>query len=103
MDFRTYRVSSRDRAPLLEFIHQSLRRSGCRILYSSTPDTAPFRVTFETSGGERIGIVAYAFLANNRVTRNRPPDEHRFQVKYGSKRPELQRLWQDPYGLYVTL
>lgn len=103
MDFRTYRVSPRDRAPLLEFIHQALRQSGCRILYSSTPDTAPFRLTFETAGGERIGIVAYAFLANNRLTRNRPPDEHRFQVKYGSKRPDLQRLWQDPYGLYVTL
>ena len=82
MNFRTYRVSPRDRAPLLAFIHQALRQSGCRILYSSTPDVAPFRVTFETASGERIGIVAYAFLANNRVTRHRPPDEHRFQVKY---------------------
>jgi hypothetical protein len=103
MDFRTYRVNPRDRAPLLDFIHQALLRSRCRILYSSTPDTAPFRVTFETAEGERIGIVAYAFLANNRATRNRPPDEHRFQIKYGSKPPGLQRLWQDPYGLYVTL
>jgi len=31
-----------------------------------------------------MGIVAI-LLANNRETKGRPPDEHRFQVKYGSK------------------
>jgi hypothetical protein len=103
MDFRTYRVNPRDRAPLLDFILRDLRQSDCRILFSSPPDTAPFRVTFETPAGERLGIVAYAFFANNQPTRNRPEDEHRFQVKYGSKLPGLHRLWQDPYGLYTTL
>lgn len=103
MDFRTYRVNPGDRAPLLDFILRDLRQSDCRILFCSPPDTAPFRVTFETPAGERLGIVAYAFFANNRPTRNRPKDEHRFQVKYGSKRPGLHGLWQDPYGLYTTL
>ncbi|MFL5483652.1 MAG: hypothetical protein ACJ8AK_15825 [Gemmatimonadaceae bacterium] len=50
-----------------------------------------------------MGIVAYAFLANERVTKNRPADEHRFQIKYGSKDGVLHNLWQDPYGLYTTL
>jgi len=27
--------------------------------------------------------MAYVFLANRRVTRNRPEDEHRLQVRYG--------------------
>ncbi len=53
--------------------------------------------------GERIGIVVYAFLANNREIKNRPKDEHRFQIKYGGDLSGLHEIWQDPYGLYVTL
>src|SRR5688572_26434870 len=82
----------------------ALRGAGCRILYSSPPNEAPFRITFETELGERHGIIAYAFLANSRLTKNRPRDEHRFQLKYGSKRDaSFHALWQDPYGLYTTL
>ena len=103
MEPRSYRVSARDRKPLLDFILDSLRSARCRILYSSSPDQAPFRVTFETPQGERLGIIAYAFLANSRRTRNRPSDEHRFQVKYGSKDSHLHQLYQDPFGLYTTL
>jgi hypothetical protein len=47
--------------------------------------------------------VAYAFFANSRLTHNRPADEHRFQLKYGSKDGQLHELWQDPCGLYTTL
>ncbi|HEX5720485.1 MAG TPA: hypothetical protein VF179_30300, partial [Thermoanaerobaculia bacterium] len=78
--YRIYRVSSRDREPLLRFMLDALREEGCRILYSSSVKEAPFRITFETPEGERLGIVAYAFLANNKQTKNRPIDEHRFQL-----------------------
>ena len=100
---RKYRVSRRDKEPLLRFMIEALRAAGCTVIYSSPPDTAPFRITFETALGERMGIVAYAFLANARLTRNRPADEHRFQLKYGSTDGGLHELWQDPYGLYTTL
>jgi len=50
-----------------------------------------------------MGIVAYAFYANSKITRNRPVDEHRFQVKYGPNDRRLHELWQDPYELYTTL
>ena len=81
----------------------ALHADGCRILYCSPPSEAPTRITFETADGERFGIVAYAFLANQRLTKNRPDDEHRLQVKYGSRDGKLHELWQDPYGLYTTL
>src|SRR5215208_3232886 len=103
LEYRTYRVLARHRKPLVDFMLQSLRGEGCRILYSSPPSEAPFRITFETPQGERLGIVAYAFFANSRLTENRPPDEHRFQLKYGSKVGGLHELWQDPFGLYTTL
>jgi len=99
-----FRVKAADRAPLIEFMVQALRSSGCAIIYQSPPEFAPFRITFEAPNGERMGVVAYAFLANSTPTRNRPPDEHRFQVKYGSRGGgELHTLWQDPHGLYTTL
>ncbi|HYU33242.1 MAG TPA: hypothetical protein VEW48_13865 [Thermoanaerobaculia bacterium] len=100
---RTYRVSRKDREPLLAFMLNALRDKGCHILYSSPPTEAPFRITFETPEGERLGVVAYAFLANSRLTRNRPADEHRFQLKYGSDHQSLHHLWHDPFGLYTTL
>jgi hypothetical protein len=82
---------------------QALESQGCRIIFRPNPDTAPFRLTFETPQGERLGIVAYAFLANNKTIRNRPKDEHRFQIKYGGDLSGYHKVWQDPYGLYVTL
>lgn len=103
MDYRRYRVSGRDRAPLLSFIQAALGECGCTLLRTSPGDEAPFRITFEAPDGERMGILVYAFLANSRPTRNRPSDEHRFQVKYGSKDGALHELWQDPFQLYTTL
>ena len=102
---RTYRVSARDREPLVEWMCSALRNEGCRILYRSPADSAPFRITFETKEGERMGVIAYAFLANHNKIRNRPEDEHRFQIKYGNKTEADPRLdvWHDPSGLYTTI
>ena len=81
----------------------ALEKQGCRIIFAPQPNVAPFRITFETPQGERMGIVAYSFLANNKEIKNRPRDEHRFQIKYGGDLSGLHEIWQDPYGLYVTL
>jgi len=103
MPYRRYGVSQRAKAPLVGFMLDALRTCGCRILHLSDPGSAPFQISFEAPTGERMGILAYAFFANSKVTRNRPEDEHRFQVKYGAKDGNLHQLWQDPYGLYTTL
>jgi len=81
----------------------ALQKQGCRVIFAPPPNIGPFRVTFETPQGERMGIVTYAFLANNKEIKNRPKDEHRFQIKYGGDLSGLHGIWQDPYGLYVTL
>jgi hypothetical protein len=107
LNLPTYRVSAAAREPLLRFMLESLRASGCRILYASEPNLAPFVVSFEAPDGRRMGVVAYAFLITRTPTRNRPPDERSFQVKYGSKESyadnNLHMLWQDPLGLFTTL
>lgn len=101
---RSYRVNRADREPLVGFMLDALRSEGCRILHASEPNQAPFVITFETPTGERLGVVAYAFLATRTPTRNRPSDERSFQVKYGSKLVRnSHRIWQDPLGLFTTI
>lgn len=104
---RYYKVKASARGPLLRFMLDGLRGAGCRVLFASPPDRAPFVITFETQDGERMGVAAYAFLATRTPTRNRPQDERSFQVKYGEKRDFVTDnshvLWQDPMGLFTTL
>lgn len=104
---RTYPVSAAARRPLINFMLNALKDRGCRIIHISSPDRAPFVFTFELSSGERMGVVAYAFLATRTPTKNRPKDERSFQVKYGSKESyaaaNLHRVWRDPLGLFTTL
>ncbi len=100
---RIYGVSAKDKEPLHRFIRNALEAKGAAILWSSPHHEAPHRITFELPSGERAGVAVYAFYANSRPTKNRPDDEHRFQVKYGTKNGRLHELWQDPLGLYTTL
>lgn len=102
-EYRVYRVQPRSKKPLLDFMCNALESAGCKLLYKPAPDEAPFRFVFETPEGERMGVVAYAFHANSELTKNRPPDEHRFQIKYGNNDKKLHPIWTDPYSLYTTL
>jgi len=103
MEPRQYSVSRAKKEPLVRFIREALENVGCRMLHEPDPAVAPYRFTFETAAGERLGILVYAFFANSQPTRNRPEDEHRFQVKYGADPKKPQPLWHDPYLLYTTL
>jgi hypothetical protein len=103
LGLRRYPVQPAARRPLVRFMVDALRRQGCRILHEPDPGQAPFVITFETPTGERMGIVAYAFLATRTPTRKRPADERSFQIKYGPDDKGLHELWQDPLGLYTTL
>ena len=103
MTYARYSVSQRDKQPLLDFILFALQECGCRVLHHSSAREAPLRITFEAPDGERMGIIAYVFFANSKITPNRPADEHRFQVKYGRNDGRLHPVWQDPFELYTTL
>ncbi len=103
LGWKTYPVSRRAKDPLLRFIIGGLEMRGCRVLSAPEPNRAPLYVVFETPGGERHGILAYAFLANTRLTRNRPDDEHRFQIKYGSELKGILEITIDPHALITTI
>lgn len=101
--FVTHRVQRAKKQALLDFILDGLKLSGCTILYASDASNAPFFISFSTRAGERQGVLVYAFFANSEKTRNRPVDEHRFQVKYGSDAQASLVVAREPSGLCTTL
>jgi hypothetical protein len=85
-----------------------VRRAGGRVLWSSGSETAPLYLAVEDADGHRHGLMAYVFTANRRVTRNRPDDEQRMQIRYGNVndpewRAERHPVGFDPTGVDVTL
>ncbi len=84
-EYRTYHVAAHQKGPLLAFFLEGLEAAGCKVLHRPEPVLAPYRVVFETPWGERIGVILYLFQATARVTANRPTDEGRLQLKYGSE------------------
>ena len=88
---RAYRTPSR--ADQQEFLVSAVEQSGGTVLYASDPKESPVYLGILTPSEERIGVLAYAFRANHRKIKNRPDDEHRLQVKYGSE------PWPDEYPI----
>jgi hypothetical protein len=101
--WKVYSVSARDKEPLLQFIREALKARGCTIQHVSPANRAPFHIVLDLPGGERISVLVYAFFANSEPTRNRPPDEHRFQIKYGSNLKGVLDVAVDPLGVTTTI
>lgn len=101
--WKTYSVSERDKEPLLSFVREALEVRGCLVLYSSPASQAPFHLVLELPGGERLSVLVYAFFANSEPTRNRPEDEHRFQVKYGGNLKGVLDVAVDPLRVTTTI
>jgi len=93
---RRYQVARRE--GVVEFISAALRACGAEIVSPANPESAPFEFAIRTPSGERVNLICYAFLANKYGQRNRPADEHRFQIKYGSDFSSLHQLYisRDP-------
>lgn len=82
-----YSVSPADKAPLLAMFGEGLRAGGAVVVEEPEPGEAPFRYVIVTPTGERLKLTAYLFRATKYHPgdkRERPSDEHRFQIKYGS-------------------
>ncbi len=102
-EYKKWGVMRSSKEPLLRFLVDGLTAAGCTVLHVSDPSCAPFLITFETPLGDRQGVLAYAFFANSKVTPNRPEDEHRFQIKYGSDTRAVLPVEQDPSRLVTTI
>lgn len=98
---RTYSVVRRE--TVVARIEHALVASGASIVTHANPRSAPFEIRVRTPTGETLDLVCYAFTANEYKQGGRPPDEHRFQIKYGSDFDQYHDIYIDPEGQTVTL
>jgi hypothetical protein len=101
--WKVYSVRASDKEPLHKFVRDALEGRGCKILHMGQNNRAPFYVVLDLPGGERLSVLIYAFLANAKVTKNRPADEHRFQIKYGGDLSGVIDVAVDPLGVTTTI
>jgi hypothetical protein len=98
-----YRVQGR--ADLHAFLIDSVEASGGRVLYASSPTRAPVYLGVQLDSDERIGMLVYAFRVVHNTTRNRPDDEVRGQLRYGSEESWTREhpVGRDIAGVDVTV
>src|SRR4051794_31172097 len=97
-----------EREAVVDVLERAVAASGARLVYSSFRDqlVAPVYLGAEDPQGGRYGILVYPFTTTRRGTRNRPPDEHRAQIRLGDpvrNRDETNRIARDVAGVDVTL
>jgi hypothetical protein len=100
---RVYRV--RRREDVFAFVRKAIELSGGRIIFESSSDKAPIYFGVEFNADERIGMLVYPFRIKRNVIKNRPHDEVRGQLRYGSEESwrAVHPLGRDVAGVDTTL
>lgn len=98
-----YSVSRRE--DLHAFLVSAVEASGGRVIYVSDPDKAPVYLGVQLDSDERMGMLIYPFRITQNQIRNRPSDEVRGQLRYGSEGSwgRDHPIWRDTAGVDVTL
>lgn len=98
-----YRVQGR--SDLHDFLVQAVEASGGRVLYASDPDRAPVYLGVQMDSDQRIGMLVYPFRITRNTIRNRPDDEVRGQLRYGSEESWKREhpVGRDVAGVDVTM
>lgn len=100
---RVYRTSGR--GDVAAFVADAVTAGGGRLVWHSEPTRAPLYVAADAGDGERLGLLVYPFRMTTVLTRNRPSDESRMQVRYGGEASwdGDHSLGWDPAGVDVTM
>lgn len=98
-----YRVSGR--ADQYEFLINAVEASGGRVIYASDTNRAPLYLGVQMDSDERLGLLVYPFRITHKVIKNRPDDEVRGQLRYGSEESWKREhpVGRDVAGVDVTM
>lgn len=98
-----YRVQGR--TDLHAFLLTAVEASGGRVLYASRADRAPVYLGVQLGSDERLGLLVYPFRVTRNTIRNRPADEVRGQLRYGSEASWKREhpVGRDLAGVDVTM
>jgi hypothetical protein len=100
---RVYRTSGKQ--DVHDWLLAAVGKAGGSVLYSTGATRSPTFLGVE-AGEERIGVLAYVFRVTQVLTENRPADEARLQVRYGSEttwHTQNHPLGRDVAGVDVTI
>lgn len=105
--FPTYRTVGRAdvRLAILDAL-AGVKKAGVRVLFASPDGITPIYVGLELFDTHRIGLLFYPFRSTRRITKNRPGDEHRMQIRYGGEQGwhvKDHSLAKDVAGIETTL
>jgi hypothetical protein len=89
---RVYQVQGK--GDVHAFLQDAVARSGGRVLFASEPKRAPIFLGIHGTQDERIGLLVYPFRMTRVVTKGRPTDEVRGQIRYGS-----EPSWRQPHPI----
>lgn len=78
-----YRVTGR--ADQYKFLIHAVEASGGRVIYASDTNKAPLYLGVQLGSDERLGLLIYPFRVTHTPIKNRPDDEVRGQLRYGSE------------------
>jgi hypothetical protein len=101
---RVYPVSGR--SDVHQFLLGAVERSGGTALFSSSPQRVPVYLGVGTPDGARVGLMVYPIRVTKVPTRNRPTNEARGQLRYGSEESWLaddHYVARDVAGVDTTL
>jgi Arc/MetJ family transcription regulator len=98
-----YRVTGK--RDVYDVILRAVAASGGEVLYASPSNRAPIYVGVRLPSDEHMGLLIYAFRMKRKVTKGRPEDEVRGQLRYGSEGSwtRQHRLGRDIAGVDTTL
>lgn len=98
-----YRVQGR--SDLHDFLIGAVEASGGRVLYASDATRAPVYIGVQLDSDERMGLLVYPFRITRNTIKNRPDDEVRGQLRYGSEDSwkREHRVGRDIAGVDVTM
>ena len=87
------------RAEEHQFVRDAVIASGGQVLWDSGDREGPLYLAVRNGDGQVLGVLAYVFRATLVLTRNRPDDEHRGQIRYGDVNSAAWRQADHPLGL----
>jgi hypothetical protein len=93
------------RKDLHAFLLRAVDDSGGRVVYASAADRAPVYLGVQLDSDERLGLLVYPFRVTRNKIRNRPANEVRGQLRYGSEASwkRAHPVGRDIAGVDVTM
>lgn len=98
-----YRTTGKE--DIWQFLVAAVEASGAQVVSATGYTRAPVFIGATTAAGERLGMLIYPFRSTTKITKKRPDDESRTQIRLGSEQSWLTNhpVAFDPASVDITM